>query len=162
MKRWSQFFIPTLKESPADAEIASHRLLVRAGLVRRLGGGLYTYLPLGLRAVHKITQLCREEMDGAGAIELWMPHLHPVELWAQGPRWAAAREIMFRADSAGAGRRSGGAVKPTSAIARCMGLEEDPLNTPCKHTRTSKLRALYVVSGYYVLHVHPRLSGFVF
>ncbi|HEY1111515.1 MAG TPA: proline--tRNA ligase [Opitutaceae bacterium] len=107
MKLWSQFFIPTLKESPADAEIASHKLLVRAGLVRKLGGGLYTYMPFGLRAIHKITQICREELDSAGAIELWMPHVHPVELWQQGPRWAAAREIMFRADSAGDGKRAG-------------------------------------------------------
>lgn len=107
MKLWSQFFIPTLKESPADAEIASHKLLVRAGLVRKLSGGLYTFLPLGLRVMQKLSQICREEMERAGAIELWMPHLHPAELWEQGPRWAAAREIMFRADSAGAGKRAG-------------------------------------------------------
>lgn len=106
MKLWSQFFIPTLKESPADAEIASHKLLVRAGLVRKLSGGLYTYLPLGQRVMQKVTQICREEMDTAGAIELWMPHVHPAELWQQGPRWAAAREIMFRADSAGDGKRA--------------------------------------------------------
>jgi prolyl-tRNA synthetase len=106
MKLWSQFFIPTLKESPADAEIASHKLLVRAGLVRKLGGGLYTYMPLGLRVIQKITAICREELDSSGAIELWMPHVHPVELWQQGPRWAAAREIMFRADSAGDGKRA--------------------------------------------------------
>jgi prolyl-tRNA synthetase len=105
MKLWSRFFIPTLKESPADAEITSHKLLLRAGLVRKLSGGLYTYLPLGLRALQKITQMCREEMDAAGAIELWMPHLHPVEFWQTGPRWAAAREIMYRADHAGDGRR---------------------------------------------------------
>ena len=105
MKLWSRFFIPTLKESPADAEITSHKLLLRAGLVRKLSGGLYTYLPFGLRALQKITQLCREEMDAAGAIELWMPHLHPVEFWQAGPRWAAAREIMYRADHAGDGRR---------------------------------------------------------
>ena len=108
MKLWSQYFIPTLKESPADAEITSHKLLLRAGLVRKLGAGLYTYLPLGLRSLQKITQLCREEMDAAGALELWMPHLHPVEFWQEGPRWTAAREIMYRADSAGqqsAGRR---------------------------------------------------------
>ena len=105
MKLWSQYFIPTLKESPADAEIASHKLLVRAGLVRKLGGGLYTYLPLGLRVMQKITQICREEIERGGGIELEMPHLHPVENWQQGPRWAAAREIMFRADSAGDGKR---------------------------------------------------------
>jgi len=107
MKFWSQFFIPTLKESPSDAEIASHKLLVRAGLVRKLGGGLYTYMPLGLRAMQKLSQICREELDAAGAIELWMPHVHPAENWEQGPRWAAAREIMFRADSAGEGKRGG-------------------------------------------------------
>jgi prolyl-tRNA synthetase len=106
MKFWSQYFIPTLKESPADAEIASHKLLVRAGLVRKLGAGLYTYLPLGLRVMQKLTQICREEMERAGAIELWMPHVHPVEFWQQGPRWTAAREIMFRADSAGEGKRA--------------------------------------------------------
>jgi prolyl-tRNA synthetase len=105
MKLWSQYFIPTLKESPADAEIASHKLLVRAGLVRKLGGGLYTYLPLGLRVMQKLTQICREEMERAGAIELWMPHMHPVEFWQQGPRWTAAREIMFRADSSGDSKR---------------------------------------------------------
>ncbi len=106
MKLWSQFFIPTLKESPSDAEIASHKLLVRAGLVRKLGGGLYTYMPLGLRVLQKITQICREEIDKGGGTELWMPHVHPVEVWEQGPRWSAAREIMFRADSAGDGKRA--------------------------------------------------------
>ncbi len=105
MRFWSRYFIPTLKESPADAEIASHRLLVRAGLVRRLGGGLYTYLPFGLRAMQKITRICREEMERAGAIELLMPHIHPAEFWAAGPRWGPVREIMFRADSAGMGKR---------------------------------------------------------
>lgn len=105
MKLWSQYFIPTLKESPADAEIASHKLLLRAGLVRKLGGGLYTYMPLGQRVMQKITQICREEMDRAGGIELWMPHLHPAENWQQGTRWTATREIMFRADTAGDGQR---------------------------------------------------------
>jgi prolyl-tRNA synthetase len=107
MKFWSQYFVPTLKESPADAEIASHQLLVRAGLVRKLSGGLYTYLPLGLRVMQKLTQICREEIERGGGIELAMPHLHPAENWQQGPRWPAAREIMFRADSSGEGKRSG-------------------------------------------------------
>lgn len=111
MKRWSHFFIPTLKESPSDAEIASHKLLVRAGLVRKLSGGLYTFMPLGLRVMQKLSAICRDELERAqpahqrgGAIELWMPHLHPADLWEQGPRWAAAREIMFRTDHAGAGK----------------------------------------------------------
>ena len=106
MKFWSRYFIPTLKESPADAEIASHKLLIRAGLVRKLGGGLYTYLPLGLRVMQKLTRICREEMERSGAIELSMPHIHPAEFWAEGPRWGPVREIMFRADSAGAEKRA--------------------------------------------------------
>jgi prolyl-tRNA synthetase len=105
MKFWSRYFIPTLKESPADAEIASHRLLVRAGLVRKLGGGLYTFLPLGLRVMQKVSRICREEMERSGAIELSMPHIHPAEFWAEGPRWGPVREIMFRVDSAGDGKR---------------------------------------------------------
>jgi prolyl-tRNA synthetase len=104
MKFWSQTFIPTLKESPSDAEIASHKLLLRAGLVRKLGGGLYTFMPSGLRVLQKVSQLCREEMDREGAIELSMPFIHPVDNWTDGPRWAAAREIMYRVDHAGAGK----------------------------------------------------------
>jgi prolyl-tRNA synthetase len=106
MKKWSQTFIPTLKESPADAEITSHKLMLRAGLVRKLGGGFYTYLPAGLRTLQKIMAICREEMDREGGIELAMPHVHPVENWMDGPRWNAAREIMYRVDHAGDGRRS--------------------------------------------------------
>lgn len=102
MKLWSQLFIPTLKESPAEAEIASHKLLFRAGLVRKLAGGLYSYLPLGLRVSEKIKQICREEMEAAGAIELLMPAVHPAELWKNGPRWRATRELMYSVHSAGA------------------------------------------------------------
>ena len=104
MKFWSRYFIPTLKESPADAEIASHRLLIRAGLVRKLGGGLYTYLPLGLARVQKITRICREEMERAGRDRAPDAAPAPGRVLASGPRWAAAREIMFRADSAGDGQ----------------------------------------------------------
>jgi prolyl-tRNA synthetase len=106
MMYWSRYFIPTLKESPSDAEIASHRLIIRAGLVRKLGGGLYTYLPLGLRVMQKLTAICREEMERSGAIELAMPQIHPAEFWAEGPRWGPVREIMFRVDSAGDGKRT--------------------------------------------------------
>jgi prolyl-tRNA synthetase len=95
--RWSQLLIPTLREAPADAEIASHQLLLRAGLARKLAGGIYTFLPLGLRVLRKIETIIREEMNRAGAQELLMPALQPVELWKRGPRYAAARAVMFRA-----------------------------------------------------------------
>jgi prolyl-tRNA synthetase len=105
MKFWTETLIPTLKESPAEAEIASHKLLLRAGLVRKLGGGLYTYLPLGLRVLEKIKQVCREEMEAAGGIEVLMPAVHPAEIWVKGPRWMATRELMYSVSSAGEGAR---------------------------------------------------------
>jgi len=71
--KWSQTLIPTLREAPNDAEIVSHKLLLRAGLIRKLAGGVYTFLPLGLRALRKVEQIIREEMDRAGGIEVLMP-----------------------------------------------------------------------------------------
>jgi prolyl-tRNA synthetase len=86
--RWSQTFIPTLKEDPADAQVPSHKLMLRAGLIRQLTAGAYTYLPLGWRAVQKAATIIREEMDRAGAIELYMPVIHPAELWQETGRYA--------------------------------------------------------------------------
>src|SRR2546421_10213180 len=94
--RWTQTFIPTLKESPADAEITSHKLLLRAGLIRKLTGGLYNFLPLGLRALRKVEQIVREEMDRAGALEVLMPAPPPPESWQRSGRYQAAREVLFR------------------------------------------------------------------
>lgn len=102
MEFWSKSFIPTLKESPADAEIASHKLLIRAGLIRKIGAGIYAYLPLGLRVLRKIENICREELNRGGSVELLMPALHPVEFWQKGPRWNAAREVMYAVGDAGA------------------------------------------------------------
>src|SRR5436305_4413432 len=95
--RWSQNLIPTLKETPADAEILSHKLLLRAGLVRKLTGGLYTFLPLGLRALRKVEQIVREEMDRAGALEVLMPALQPPEIWQQSGRYETAQAVFFKA-----------------------------------------------------------------
>ena len=154
MKLWSQYFIPTLKETPADAEITSHQLLLRAGLIRKLGGGLYTYLPLGLRSLQKITQLCRAEMDAAGAIELWMPHLHPAELWQQGPRWTAAREIMYRADHAGTGRR------PSPEPEFVLGPTHEEIITPLVKTEITSYRDLpknfYQIATKFRNEIRPR------
>ncbi|MFM0288460.1 proline--tRNA ligase [Paraburkholderia megapolitana] len=83
----SRFFIGTLKEAPADAEIVSHKLMVRAGMIRRIAGGIYNYLPVGLRSIRKVEAIVREEMNRAGAIELLMPVVQPAELWQESGRW---------------------------------------------------------------------------
>lgn len=85
--RATQFFIFTLKEPPSDAEIVSHRLMVRAGMIRKLAAGIYNYLPIGLRSIRKIERIVREEMNSAGAIELLMPVVQPAELWMESGRW---------------------------------------------------------------------------
>jgi prolyl-tRNA synthetase len=95
--RWTQTFIPTLKETPADAEISSHQLLLRAGLIRKLTGGLYTFLPLGLRVLRKVEQIVREEMDRAGALEVLMPALQPPEIWQTSGRYQSAKDVFFKA-----------------------------------------------------------------
>ena len=94
--RWSQTLIPTLKETPAEAEIVSHKLLLRAGLIRKLSGGLYTFMPLGLRALRKVEQIVREEMDRAGALELLMPALQPPDIWQQSGRYETAQEVLYK------------------------------------------------------------------
>ncbi|MCF8041243.1 MAG: proline--tRNA ligase [Desulfarculaceae bacterium] len=85
--RFSQAFIPTLKETPAEAEVVSHQLMLRAGMIRKLASGVYTWLPLGLRTLRKVERIIREEMDAAGARELLMPGVQPAELWQESGRW---------------------------------------------------------------------------
>ncbi len=85
--RVSQFLLPTLKEAPSEAELISHRLMLRAGMIRRLGSGLYSWLPLGLRVLRKVENIVREEMDASGALELLMPAVQPAELWRETGRW---------------------------------------------------------------------------
>ena len=94
--RWTKAFIPTLKETPADAEITSHKLLLRAGLIRKLAGGLYTFLPLGVRVLRKVEQIVREEMDRTGALEVLMPALQPPEIWRQSGRYETAADVLFK------------------------------------------------------------------
>ncbi len=93
--RWTQALLNTLREAPAEAEIASHRLMLRAGLIRKLGAGLYSFLPLGLRALRKVEKIIREEMDRAGALEVLMPGLQPPELWEKSGRITAAADVLF-------------------------------------------------------------------
>ncbi|MGA2854097.1 MAG: proline--tRNA ligase [Verrucomicrobiota bacterium] len=99
--RWTQTLIPTLREAPADAEIISHKLLLRAGLIRKLAGGVYTFLPLGLRSLRKVEQIVREEMDRAGAIEVLMPALQPPEIWQQSGRYETAGNVLFKLKDSG-------------------------------------------------------------
>ncbi|MFS8084708.1 MAG: proline--tRNA ligase [Acidobacteriota bacterium] len=94
--RWSQSFIPTLREDPADAEVVSHKLLLRAGIVRQLSAGLYSYLPLGQRIALKVMQILREEMNRIGGQEFYLPALHPAEIWQESGRWSAIGDEMFR------------------------------------------------------------------
>lgn len=94
--RWSKLLITTLRDAPQDAEIESHKLMIRAGLMRKLGGGLYTFMPLGLRALQKVTAIVREEMNNAGALEILMPALQPSELWERSGRYTTMGPGMFR------------------------------------------------------------------
>ena len=92
----SQFFISTLKDAPADAEIVSHQLMMRAGMIRKLGAGIYNYMPMGLRVIRKVENIIREEMDRAGAIELLMPVIQPAELWQETGRWEKMGPELLR------------------------------------------------------------------
>jgi prolyl-tRNA synthetase len=109
--RASRFFISTLKEAPSDAEIISHKLMMRAGMIKRIGSGIYTYMPMGLRVIRKVEKIIREEMDRAGAIELLMPVVQPAELWQETGRWdKMGPELMRVKDRHGRDY----AIQPTS------------------------------------------------
>jgi prolyl-tRNA synthetase len=115
MQRWSKLFIPTLREAPADAEVASHKLLLRAGYIRQLGAGLYSYLPLGQRAVNKIIAIVREEMDTI-AQEFLLPALNPKEVWEESGRWTGMGDNMFR-------------LKDRKGAELCLGMTHEEIMT---------------------------------
>lgn len=92
----SQFLISTLKEAPADAEVVSHQLMTRAGMIKKLGAGIYTYMPMGLRVIQKVEKIVREEMNRAGAVELTMPVVQPAELWQETGRFGKMGPEMLR------------------------------------------------------------------
>jgi prolyl-tRNA synthetase len=94
--RVTAFFLSTLKEAPAEAELISHKLMLRAGLIKKLGSGLYTWMPLGLRVLHTVEAIVREEMNRGGAIELLMPAVQPAELWQESGRWDKFGPQMLR------------------------------------------------------------------
>jgi prolyl-tRNA synthetase len=94
--RWSQLFVPTLRDDPADAEVVSHRLLLRAGYIRQLGAGIYSFLPLGWRVAQRAVKIIREEMDAIGGQEFFLPAIHPADIWKESGRWDVMGETMFR------------------------------------------------------------------
>jgi prolyl-tRNA synthetase len=115
MYRWSQLFVPTLREAPADAEVASHKFLVRAGYIRQLGAGIYSYLFLGQRSIQKITAIVREEMNRIGQ-ELYLPAIHPREVWEASGRWTVMGDNMFR-------------FKDRKGADLCLGMTEEEIMT---------------------------------
>jgi prolyl-tRNA synthetase len=115
MHRWSELFIPTLREAPADAEVASHKFLVRAGYIRQLGAGIYSYLFLGNRSFNKIMAIVREEMDKIGQ-EFYLPALHPREVWEASGRWGLMGENLFR-------------LKDRKGADMCLGMTEEEVMT---------------------------------
>ncbi|HYM09160.1 MAG TPA: hypothetical protein VEU62_00435, partial [Bryobacterales bacterium] len=114
--RWSQLFIPTLRENPAEAEVVSHQLLLRAGYIRPLAAGLYSYLFLAQRSFRKIAQIIREEMDAIGAQEFYLPELHPAELWQESGRWDVMGDTLFR-------------LKDRWGRPMCLGMTEEEVMT---------------------------------
>ena len=92
----NKFYMPTLREDPQDAEIASHKLLLRAGMIRKTAAGLYSYLPLGYRIVRKVENIVREEMDNYGSQEIHMPITQPREIWEESGRWKTFGPEMFK------------------------------------------------------------------
>ena len=115
MHRWSELFIPTLREAPADAEVASHKFLVRAGYIRQLAAGIYSYLFMGQRSFNKIIAIVRQEMDKIGQ-EFYLPALHPRELWEESGRWAVMGDAMFR-------------LKDRKGAELCLGMTEEEVMT---------------------------------
>ena len=115
MQRWSKLFIPTLREAPADAEVASHRFLVRSGYIRQLGAGIYNYLFLGQRTLNKIIGIVREEMDQIGQ-EFFLPALLPKEPWEQSGRWTGMGDNMFR-------------LKDRKGAELCLGMTHEEIMT---------------------------------
>src|SRR4030065_286522 len=94
--RYSKYLLPTLKEIPAEAEVPSHQLMQRAGMIRKLASGIYSYLPLGLRSIRKVESIIREEMNRAGAIEVLLPFVQPAEIWHESHRWQEYGKELLR------------------------------------------------------------------
>jgi prolyl-tRNA synthetase len=128
MHRWSKLFIPTLREAPADAEVASHKLLLRAGYVRQLGAGIYSYLFLGNRSINKIVAILREEMDTIGQ-EFLLPTIHPREVWEESGRWTSMGDNMFR-------------LKDRKGAELCLGMTHEEVMTTLARSEVRSYKQL--------------------
>ena len=127
--RWSRFFIPTLREDPADAEVVSHKLLLRAGIIRQLSAGIYSFLPLGQRIALKVMQILREEMNAIGGQEFYLPALHPAEIWQESGRWNAIGDEMFR-------------LKDRKGTDMCLGMTHEEVFTTIARNEIRSYRQL--------------------
>ncbi len=171
--RASRYLIATLKETPADAEVISHQLMLRAGLIRKLASGLYTWLPMGLRVLRKVERIVREEMDRAGAQEVLMPGVQPAELWQESGRWEQygaellrlqgppRARLLPRPDPRGSDHRPGaqrdqelqGSCRPTSTRSR-------PSSATRRRPRFGVMRAReFMMKDAYSFHVDAGVAG---
>jgi prolyl-tRNA synthetase len=147
--RYSQYFIPTVKETPSDAEVISHQLMLRAGMIRKLAAGIYNYLPLGLRSIRKVEAIVREEMNKAGAIEMLMPAVQPAELWKESGRWEFYGKELLR-------------FKDRKDAEFCMGPTHEEVVTDLIRKEVRSYRQLpinlYQIQGKFRDEIRPRFG----
>ncbi|HEU0264122.1 MAG TPA: proline--tRNA ligase, partial [Geobacterales bacterium] len=147
--RYSSYFVPTVKETPADAEVISHQLMLRAGMIRKVAAGLYNYLPLGLRSIRKVEQIVRQEMNRAGAMELLMPMVTPAELWQESGRWEQYGKELLR-------------FKDRKEAEFCLGPTHEEVVTDIVRREVKSYRQLplnlYQIQGKFRDEIRPRFG----
>ena len=147
--RYSQYLLPTLKETPSDAEVISHQLMLRSGMIRKVAAGIYNYLPLGLRSIRKVEQIVREEMNRAGAMELLMPMVVPAELWQESKRWEQYGKELLR-------------FKDRKAAEFCLGPTHEEVITDIVRNTVRSYRQLplnlYQIQGKFRDEIRPRFG----
>jgi prolyl-tRNA synthetase len=147
--RYSQYLLPTLKETPSDAEVISHQLMLRAGMIRKVAAGIYNYLPFGLRSIRKVERIIREEMDRAGAIELQMPMVIPADLWQESGRWEQYGKELLR-------------IKDRKEADFCLGPTHEEVITDIVRREVRSYRQLplnlYQIQGKFRDEIRPRFG----
>ncbi len=147
--RYSQYFVPTVKETPSDAEVISHQLMLRAGMIRKLAAGVYNYLPMGLRSIRKVENIVREEMNRAGAIEILMPTVQPAELWQESGRWEFYGKELLR-------------FKDRKEAEFCLGPTHEEVVTDLVRREVKSYRQmplnLYQIQGKFRDEIRPRFG----